>query len=75
MFVPEPLRGAGLGRKLMLEAEAVARERGLTGLWVDTFSFQALGFYQGLGYSVFGELTGMAGGMSRYWLEKRLAPL
>jgi hypothetical protein len=31
-------------------------ERGHSGVWVDTFEFQAPGFYQKLGYEVFGVL-------------------
>ncbi len=41
LYVPEPLRGQRLGEKLMQEAEAVARREGCTGIWLDTFSFQA----------------------------------
>ena len=72
LFVPEPLRGAGYGQALMQQAEAVARERGCTGVWLDTFAFQALGFYQKLGYSIFGELKDHPRGISQYWLQKRL---
>jgi hypothetical protein len=37
--------GPGIGRKLMGDAEARALERGRHSAWVDTFSFQAPGFY------------------------------
>lgn len=57
LFIPEELRGTGLGRTLMQQAEQVARDRHCTGVWLDTFAFQALGFYQKLGYTVFGERT------------------
>ena len=72
LFVPETLRGAGVGTSLMRQAEQVARDRGCTGVWLDTFAFQALPFYQGLGFSVFGELKDHPRGISQYWLEKRL---
>lgn len=72
LFVPEPLRRSGLGRSLMLQAEIIARERGCTGVWLDTFAFQALPFYQKLGYTVFGELKDHPRGMSQFWLQKRL---
>ena len=72
LIVPEPLRRSGVGRTLMEQAEAVARERGCHGVWLDTFAFQALGFYQKLGFTVFGELKDHPLGISQYWLQKRL---
>jgi len=72
LFVPEHLRGSGVGTQLMRQAEDVARERGLTGIWLDTFAFQALGFYQKLGFTVFGELKDHPRGISQYWLQKRV---
>ena len=56
LWVSDALRGRGIGRKLMSDAEGRALERGCHSAWVDTFSFQAPGFYPKLGYQVFGEL-------------------
>jgi GNAT superfamily N-acetyltransferase len=72
LFVPESLRGTGLGTTLMRQAEQVARDRRCTGVWLDTFAFQALPFYQKLGYTIFGELKDHPRGISQYWLQKRL---
>jgi GNAT superfamily N-acetyltransferase len=72
LFVPEQLRGQDFGTQLMARAEAYARERGMTGIWLDTFSFQARGFYEKLGYTVFGELPDYPEGHSRFFLQKRL---
>jgi GNAT superfamily N-acetyltransferase len=72
LFVPEFLRGTGLGSTLIQQAEQVARDRGCTGVWLDTFAFQALPLYQKLGYTVFGELKDHPRGISQYWLQKRL---
>jgi len=72
LVVPERLRGQGVGRTLMEQAESVARERGCTGIWLDTFTFQAPGFYQKLGYSVFGELADYPPGHSRVFFHKHL---
>lgn len=71
LVVPEAGRGKGLGSQLMSMAEAVAREKGCFGVWLDTFSFQAPEFYQKLGYSVFGELKDYPPGHSRFFLQKR----
>jgi GNAT superfamily N-acetyltransferase len=73
LFVPERLRGQGVGRQLMEQAEVVARERGCTGIWLDTFTFQAPGFYQKLGYAVFGEIADYPPGNSRFFLQKHLS--
>ncbi len=72
VYLPESLRGAGLGRKLLQRAEAIARERGCHGMWLDTFSFQARGFYEKLGFSVFAEIEDYPPGHSRFFLRKRL---
>jgi GNAT superfamily N-acetyltransferase len=72
LFIPEPLRRTGLGRRLLSQAEQHARDRGCIGIWLDTFSFQARPFYEKLGFTVFGQLDDYPQGMSRYWLQKRL---
>jgi GNAT superfamily N-acetyltransferase len=72
VHLPEHLRGSGLGSRVMQRAEAFARERGLVGIWLDTFAFQARGFYEKLGYEVFGELRDFPRGSSRFFLSKRL---
>jgi len=73
-FVPETLRGSGMGSRIMAEAERIALARGCTGLWLDTFEFQARGFYEKLGFAVFGTLGDHPRGMNRYFLQKRLKP-
>jgi GNAT superfamily N-acetyltransferase len=71
LWVSDLLRGKGIGRKLMADAEARALERGCRSAWVDTFSFQAPGFYPKLGYEVFGELD-YPPRHKRFFLRKRL---
>ncbi len=72
LALPEAYRGHGLGTRLMRQAEAVARGRGCIGVWLDTFSFQARGFYEKLGYRVFGTIAEYPPGESRYFLQKTL---
>ncbi len=72
LFVPESMRGIGIGRELMSKAEAEATRRGCRAVVLDTFSFQARGFYERLGYSVFGTLNDCPPGHSRFYLTKRL---
>jgi GNAT superfamily N-acetyltransferase len=71
LFVPEPLRGLGVGTALMASAEAEARARGCRGSCVDTFSFQAAPFYQKLGFTLFGKLDDCPPGHDRLYFRKR----
>ena len=72
LFVPETLRGSGIGRALMGQAEEEAVRRGCLGAWLDTFSFQAPGFYEKLGYTVMGAIENFPPGHCRYLLKKPL---
>lgn len=72
LAVPEAARGQGLGRQLVLAAETQARQRGCHGAWVDT-QFGAVGFYERLGYQVFGTLPEYPPGFTRSFLKKSLA--
>ena len=56
----------------MQAAEEVARERGCIGMWLDTFSFQARGFYVKPGFTVFGTIDDYPIGHRRFYLSKRL---
>jgi GNAT superfamily N-acetyltransferase len=73
LWVSDALRGKGVGRELMAAAERRAVERGCWAAWVDTYSFQAPGFYRKLGYASFGELD-WAPDFERIFLQKRLTP-
>jgi GNAT superfamily N-acetyltransferase len=73
LWVSDALRRSGIGRELMAGAEARALERGCHSAWVDTFSFQAPGFYRKLGYEVFGELN-YPPDHTRFFFKKRLMP-
>jgi GNAT superfamily N-acetyltransferase len=72
IFVPESMRGQGIGRELMEMAEQEAVARNCHGAWLDTFEFQARAFYEKLGYKVFGELPHFPDSFSRYFMRKIL---
>src|SRR5687768_10452469 len=46
LVVPERWRGQNVGTLLLGKAEEVGRERTCVGLWLNTFGFQARGFYE-----------------------------
>jgi GNAT superfamily N-acetyltransferase len=41
VFVPEPLRGTGIGTSPLRQAEQEAMRRGCREMWLDTYAFQA----------------------------------
>lgn len=72
LWVTDELRGDGLGSRLMREIESAAVRRGAGLAHLDTYDFQALGFYERLGYEQFAELKDYPHGHSRHFLKKRL---
>lgn len=70
--IDQEARGQGYGTRLLAAAEEEARRRGCHGAFLDTFSFQALPFYEKQGYSVFGALDEFPRGHKRYFLQKPL---
>ena len=72
LHLPAGMRRQGLGRRIMAAAEAEARRRGCVGIRLDTFSFQAPGFYEKLGFSRIGTLADDPPGHARHFLSKTL---
>jgi GNAT superfamily N-acetyltransferase len=72
VWLGESLRGQGYGSALMKTAEEEARRRGCRNAFLETLSFQALPFYEKLGYTIFSTLHDMPPGGARYALTKVL---
>ena len=70
LWLDDSLRGQGLGRNLLRRAEIEAMLRGCTQAHLQTFSFQARGFYQKYGYRVVGALEDYPPGETFYWMRK-----
>ena len=70
VWVAESLRGTGIGRRLMAEAEEEAKRRGCRQILLSTFSFQAPGFYGKLGYEMVAELREYPRGASHFVMRK-----
>lgn len=70
LWLPNELRGSGLGTRVMTSVEHFARTHDCLGVHLDTFEFQALPFYKKLGYDVFGVHDGFPPGYKQYHLRK-----
>ena len=72
LWLSAPARRAGFGSLLIKEAERCAQRRGSLLIHLNTYSFQAPGFYEKLGYRRFGIISGSPKGESRQFYVKRL---
>lgn len=70
LWVAPASRGQGLGTRLMDAFEAAARARGCRLVYLDTFSFQAPGFYRDRGYVEVLRTTGFTGGVVKCTMHK-----
>jgi ribosomal protein S18 acetylase RimI-like enzyme len=74
LWVAQSLRERGHGRRLLEAAERRAVERGCRQIFLDTFSFQAPGFYEKLGYEIYARARDWPVGHAHYFLRKGLPP-
>jgi len=65
-------RRSGVGRALMARVEEQARQRNMTGVWLDTYTFQAPAFYEALGYQRVGRIDDYPPGEARIFYAKRM---
>jgi len=71
LWVKEDYRRKGLGSHLLKYIEKIALNSGATISMLDTFDFQAEGFYLKNGYEVIGEITDFPKGHKRIYFAKR----
>ncbi len=72
LWVSSSLRGQGFGARLLAMAEDEAVRQGAAGAALETYSFQARGFYEKQGYGVRGAIEGYPPGHTKYFLSKSL---
>jgi GNAT superfamily N-acetyltransferase len=72
LWVHQELRGQRVGTKLLQSVEQEALARGCHHIVVASFSFQAPGFYQKLGFETFAILADHPRGHQHYYLQKWL---
>jgi RimJ/RimL family protein N-acetyltransferase len=74
LWLADASRGFGMGRRMIETAEREAARRGCRHAHCDTFDFQALPFYERLGFEIFGRLDDYPPGHTRFYLRKRNLP-
>jgi ribosomal protein S18 acetylase RimI-like enzyme len=72
LWVDPKARGQRIGEQLMQQMEQYSRRQQYSLLAVETFSFQAPGFYKKQGFREFGVLEDHPKGHSKHFFEKRL---
>lgn len=72
-WLPEALRGSGLGSRILRLMEEEGRRRGCRSAVLLTISFQAPDFYRRQGWRVFGDIPCDPPGTSRVFMTKDLA--
>lgn len=72
LWIDDSIRQQGWGSKLMQEAEKIGIERGCTFATVNTMDWEALDFYQKLGYAIEFTRSGYKNESTLYMLRKSL---
>ena len=73
LWIDAEARTSGLGSKLIALLEEQVKPLGVTHLYLDTYSFQALDFYLKLGFEKVGQYSGYpAAGIDKYFLQKKI---
>jgi GNAT superfamily N-acetyltransferase len=72
LWVDSIHRGKGYGKQMMLAVEEEVLKRGVTKSYLQTV--HSLGFYQKLGYEIFGVIENSPTGFNMYYVKKSLIP-
>jgi len=72
LWVEEKSREQGLGKRLLEEAEQVAKQKDCTFIKLNTFSFQAPEFYKKYGYKEIAVIENAPLGSKHYYFKKDL---
>ncbi|KAF1299491.1 hypothetical protein BAU15_02285 [Enterococcus sp. JM4C] len=72
LWVDDAYRYKGIGRKLLTEVEQELADFGCENCHLDTYDFQAPGFYRKMGYQEFGQLRHEKANVTEYFFSKKL---
>ena len=70
LYIDDEYRGQDIGTNLIKQIEAFAKKEKLTGVRMETWDFQARGFYEKNGYVVYAEIKDCPPGTIDYFLKK-----
>ena len=72
LWLDKEYRGLGYGKKLISQAEKIAKENGCIFSHTCTYNYQSPDFYKACGYEIFGEISDYPNGIIQYFLKKKL---
>jgi len=72
LWVDDVARGKGLGQRLIQKAESFAKDKHCRYITVETFNWQAKGFYEKLGFKIEHVYDGYDADSKFYFLRKKL---
>lgn len=72
LYINQNQRGKDIGTLLMNKIEKFARDNNCIGMRTETWSFQALGFYEKMGFKIYGQMEDHPIGALDYYLQKKL---
>lgn len=72
LWVKDEYRKKRIGTRILKYVEEIAIEKGATIAMLDTFDFQAVGFYIKNGYKPIGEIQNFPNGYRRVYFSKKL---
>jgi len=72
LYIDQDYRANDLGTKLIDKVEKYAKENNHLGIHLKTWSWQAKGFYEKMGFTKFGELTNHPKDGTMYYMKKEL---
>lgn len=70
LYIDEEYRGRDIATELLGKIEKFSKNENLTGVRMETWNFQAKGFYEKNGYTVFAEIEDCPPGTIDYFLKK-----
>lgn len=71
LWIEKEHRKSGIGTKIINKIEEYAKKNNLLGIRMETWSFQARGFYEKMGYNVYATFEDCPPGTIDYFLRKR----
>ena len=72
LWIEEEYRGQDVGTILIRKIENYSMENNLIGIRMETWDFQARGFYEKMGYEVYAKLEDCPPGTIDYYLKKTI---